>query len=145
MYKRQVVDWADDGRDVRSLGRATIRNKEYLFKRGLTWSNISSSLAAFRLMPEGFFFESSGTALFATSEMQLIYLLGYLNSSVAKEVNGIVNPTLHFQSGDIGKQPYVEGSHDPAVQLLVKKCIADSIADYDSFETSWDFKRHPLA
>lgn len=140
-----VVDWADDGRDVRSLGRATIRNKEYLFKRGLTWSNISSSLAAFRLMPEGFFFESSGTALFATSEMQLIYLLGYLNSSVAKEVNGIVNPTLHFQSGDIGKQPYVEGSHDPAVQLLVKKCIADSIADYDSFETSWDFKRHPLA
>ncbi|MGO5253607.1 MULTISPECIES: BREX-1 system adenine-specific DNA-methyltransferase PglX [unclassified Collinsella] len=139
-----VVDWADDGRAVRNLGRATIRNKEYLFKRGLTWSNISSSLAAFRLMPDGFFFESSGTALFATSEMQLIYLLGYLNSSVAKEINGMVNPTLHFQSGDIGKQPYVEESHDPAVQLLVKKCIADSIADYDSFETSWDFKRHPL-
>lgn len=139
-----VVDWADDGRAVRNLGRATIRNKEYLFKRGLTWSNISSSLAAFRLMPDGFFFESSGTALFATSEMQLIYLLGYLNSSIAKEVNGMVNPTLHFQSGDIGKQPYVEESHDPAVQLLVKKCIADSIADYDSFETSWDFKRHPL-
>lgn len=139
-----VVDWADDGRAVRNLGRATIRNKEYLFKRGLTWSNISSFLAAFRLMPDGFFFESSGTALFATSEMQLIYLLGYLNSSIAKEVNGMVNPTLHFQSGDIGKQPYVEESHDPAVQLLVKKCIADSIADYDSFETSWDFKRHPL-
>ena len=139
-----VVDWADDGKNVRNLGRATIRNKEYLFRRGLTWSNISSSLAAFRLMPEGFFFESSGTALFAASEMQLTYLLGYLNSSISKEINGMVNPTLHFQSGDIGKQPYIEQSCNPAIQLLVKKCIADSIADYDTFETSWDFKRHPL-
>lgn len=139
-----VVDWADDGKNVRNLGRATIRNKEYLFRRGLTWSNISSSLAAFRLMPEGFFFESSGTALFAASEMQLTYLLGYLNSSISKEINGMVNPTLHFQSGDIGKQPYIEQSHNPAIQILVKKCIADSIADYDTFEASWDFRRHPL-
>ncbi|MDY3292070.1 MAG: BREX-1 system adenine-specific DNA-methyltransferase PglX, partial [Parolsenella sp.] len=139
-----VVDWADDGKNVKELGRATIRSRDYLFKRGLTWSNISSSLAAFRYMPEGFFFESSGTALFANNENQLLYLLGYLNTSISKEINGMVNPTLHFQSGDIGKQPYVDKTNNEIIQSLVTDCIAESKKDWDSLETSWDFKRSPL-
>ena len=139
-----VVDWAEDGKKVKALGRATIRSQSYLFKKGLTWSNISSSLAAFRIMPEGFFFESSGTACFANSNQQLDYLLGYLNTTISKEINGMVNPTLHFQSGDIGKQPYVDASGDRNVQRLVKACISNSKTDYDSFETSRDFKRSPL-
>lgn len=56
----------------------------------------------------------------------------------------MVNPTLHFQSGDIGKQPYVDASGDRNVQRLVKACISNSKTDYDSFETSRDFKRSPL-
>ena len=139
-----VVDWAEDGKRVKALGRATIRSQSYLFKKGLTWSNISSSLASFRIMPEGYFFESSGTACFANSDQQLNYLLGYLNTTISKEINGMVNPTLHFQSGDIGKQPYVDASGDGNVQRLVKACISNSKADYDSFETSRDFKRSPL-
>ena len=139
-----VVDWADDGKNVKELGRATIRSRDYLFKRGLTWSNISSSLAAFRYMPEGFFFESSGTALFANNENQLLYLLGYLNTSISKEINGMVNPTLHFQSGDIGKQPYVDKTNNEIIQSLVTDCVAESKKDWDSLETSWDFKRSPL-
>ena len=139
-----VVDWAEDGKRVKALGRATIRSQSYLFKKGLTWSNISSSLASFRIMPEGYFFESSGTACFANSDQQLNYLLGYLNTTISKEINGMINPTLHFQSGDIGKQPYVDASGDGNVQRLVKACISNSKADYDSFETSRDFKRSPL-
>ncbi|MBD9244246.1 MAG: BREX-1 system adenine-specific DNA-methyltransferase PglX [Coriobacteriaceae bacterium] len=139
-----VVDWAEDGKRVKELGRATIRSKGYLFKRGLTWSNISSSLAAFRYMPEGFFFESSGTALFADNENQLLYILGYLNTSISKEINGMVNPTLHFQSGDIGKQPYVDDANNMTIHSLVEDCVSESKKDYDSFEISWDFKRSSL-
>ena len=140
-----LVDWENDGERVRSTGRATIRSGELLFKEGITWSNICTGASSFRYMPEGYFFESTGTVCFCETS-KLLYLLGMLNASVTDAINQLINPTLHLQSGDIAKIPFVfDRGAEPGISSLSGECIALAKHDYDSFETSWDFMSHPLA
>ena len=139
-----VVDWENNGERVRSTGRATVRSADLLFKEGITWSNITTGLSSFRYMPTGFFFESTGSVCFASKD-KLMYLIAYLNTPIADRINKMINPTLHLQSGDIAKLPAIV---DMARKNQVDEYAARNInlckADWDSFETSWDFKKHPL-
>ena len=139
-----VVDWENNGERVRSTGRATVRSADLLFKEGITWSNITTGLSSFRYMPTGFFFESTGSVCFASKD-KLMYLIAYLNTPIADRINKMINPTLHLQSGDIAKLPVIV---DMARKNQVDEYAARNInlckADWDSFETSWDFKKHPL-
>lgn len=139
-----VVDWENNGERVRSTGRATVRSADLLFKEGITWSNITTGLSSFRYMPTGFFFESTGSVCFASKD-KLMYLIAYLNTPIADIINKMINPTLHLQSGDIAKLPVIV---DMARKNQVDEYAARNInlckADWDSFETSWDFKKHPL-
>lgn len=139
-----LVNWENEGNEIKATGKATIRSESLLFKEGITWTNISSGKSAFRYMPEGFFFESSGTVCFSSNN-DLFYLLGYLNSIFVDKVNSSINPTLHLQSGDVARLPYyVESESIEQVNRYVKCNIDYSKSDWDSYETSWDFKKHPL-
>lgn len=139
-----VVDWENNGERVRSTGRATIRSADLLFKEGITWSNITTGLSSFRYMPTGFFFESTGSVCFATKD-KLMYLLAYLNTPIADRINKMINPTLHLQSGDIAKLPViVDAARGNQVDEYAEENISLCKADWDSFETSWDFTTHPL-
>lgn len=92
-----VVNW--DGKEIKSTGRATIRNSSYLFKAGIEWGRISSSKPSFRKMEEGFFHESaSGVAFPPSTSIDIV--LGFLNLKVATYYLSIFNPTLTFQWGD---------------------------------------------
>jgi hypothetical protein len=137
-----VLDWENDGIRVKSTGRATIRSANMLFKEGITWSNITSGKSSFRYMPEGFFFESTGSVCFANGG-KLKYLLGFLNTPIAEKINQIINPTIHLQSGDVAKLPVIFAKVEQ-VNTIVDGNISLSRNDWDSFETSWDFQRHPL-
>ncbi|MCL2124491.1 MAG: BREX-1 system adenine-specific DNA-methyltransferase PglX [Oscillospiraceae bacterium] len=137
-----LVDWEDNGKRVKSSGRATIRSEKKLFEKGITWSNITSGNPSFRIMEDGFFFESSGTVCFAKDEI-LLYLLGFLNTNISRVLANAINPTLHLQSGDVARFPVIE-EQSSLINSTVEKNISLSRADWDSFETSWDFKRHPL-
>ena len=141
-----VVDWENNGQRVKSTGRATIRSGDLLFKEGITWSNITSGLASFRYMPSGFFFESTGTVCF-TIESRLKYLLAFFNTKIIDRINRVINPTLHLQSGDIARLPVImidDGLVSSTIDSIVVENISLAKSDWDSFETSWDFNKHPL-
>lgn len=139
-----VVNWENNGSSVKSTGRATIRSEAMLFKEGITWSNITSGKSSFRYMPPNCFFESSGTVCFIENEKRK-YLLGFLNSNIVEMINGALNPTLHLQSGDVAKIPFVyDDNVKESIDKLVEENVSISKDDWDSFEFSWDFRKHPL-
>ncbi|MGI6236215.1 MAG: BREX-1 system adenine-specific DNA-methyltransferase PglX [Candidatus Excrementavichristensenella sp.] len=137
-----LVNWEDNGKAVRSTGRATIRNSDYLFREGIHWSRITSGLNSFRHMEEGFFFESAAGVCFPCYN-DIKYTLGLLNSSIVKVFAAALNPTLTLQSGDVANIPVAIGCRTE-VNSIVDENITLSRLDWDSFETSWDFMTHPL-
>lgn len=135
------VNWEHNGKEVRKTGKATIRNSDKLFCEGISWSRITTH-PSFRIMLDGFFFESASGVCFPKKE-DILFALGLLNSCVIGAFAEIVNPTLTLQSGDVGTIPVINKNKD-VVGNLVEKAVELSKMDWDIFETSWDFKRHPL-
>ena len=119
-------------------------SRQYYFLEGITWSRISSSSFSVRYTPSGTVFNSACPTAFAKYEL-LLYSLGFLNSKIVKLYISILSPTLNFQAGDINKIPFIiDKKASPKVLEYVKSLIDLSKQDWDSFETSWDFKVHPL-
>ena len=138
-----VVNWEDDGFELRHDKKAVLRNPSYYFRESFSWSLISSSVAAFRYKPIGQLFDVAGMSCF--SEERLMYLLGLCNTNVVMEVLKVVAPTINYQCGDIANIPVMgQENNNDLVEPLVKDSIDISRTDWDSFETSWDFKKHPL-
>ena len=108
---------------------------------GLTWSFVSSSKFGIRYLPTGCFFDVAGSTLFSRVDNK--YTLGFLSSCVCFDILKILNPTLNYQAGNIKSLPLIL-SHENEVDPLVDANINLSKFDWDSYETSWDFKRHPL-
>ena len=150
----EVVNWYDDGREMKEaiLSKYTylstpdfvIKNQNDYFKPAVSWSKISSSLASFRFAPQGMLFEVAGACLFAKPD-ELRYIQAFCNCSIAEIDLAFMSPTLNFEVGQIGQLPIIQDEcAAPAVCALVEAARAISKDDYDSFETSWDFKRNPL-
>lgn len=144
-----VIDWEDDGFKLKHFinpktGRLKSRpqNLRYMFKRGLTYTNVSDVLSV-RYCPEGFAFDAAGSMLFSNST-NLRYLLGLLSSSVINTYAKVFSPKMTFEVGQLNKLP-VKIEHEVEVDSHVENCVELSKIDWDSFETSWDFEWHPLA
>ncbi len=139
-----IIDWQSDGEKIRKFPGAVIRNPDFYFRQSITWSKISSGSIAFRFKPNGHIFDVAGTSVFA-DEPTLSYLQGACNCSVIMTVASMLSPTLNFEVGQIATYPIMQNeARQPMVVNLVSKLRNDSKLDWDSFETSWDFKRHPL-
>lgn len=150
----EVVNWYDDGREMKEaiLAKYTylskpdfvIKNQHDYFKPAVSWSKISSSLASFRFAPQGMLFEVAGACLFAEPD-ELRYIQAFCNCSIAEIDLAFMSPTLNFEVGQIGQLPIIHDEcAEPTVRTLVEAARTISKLDYDSLETSWDFKRHPL-
>ena len=140
----QEVLWFDKaGRDYMNTmsGHRENGGRDFYCKEGLTWSFISSSKFGIRCMPTGCFFDVAGSTLFSKTDNK--YILGFLASCVCFEILSILNPTLNYQAGNIKSLPLLTG-RESEVDDLVEKNVTTSRTDWDAFETSWDFKRHPL-
>jgi len=150
-----VVNWENDGFEIKENTRRVypqlgdnlswkITNEQDYFKPGITWTALTSSRNSFRYSNRGFIFDSNkGPMLFANDEM-LIPLLGLLNSRVAQYYLNAINPTLSLQNSDLEKMPVLEAALGIGTVAVVDSCINLAKQDWDSFETSWDFTRHPL-
>lgn len=141
-----VVNWQDNGRDIKNYTSSVIRNEEYYFRKGITWSLISTSNFAARLSPGGFLFDVGGSTVFPENK-KVSYLLGLMNSTVVYNVLKMVAPTINFQVGDIKSIPVIIPKKENILEKinnLVEENVAISKKDWDSFETSWDFSNHPL-
>ena len=120
-----------------------VKNSRTYFKEGLTWSALSNTFSI-RWFPQGAICADKGQGLF-DDEQKLYYDCGLLNSKVSKMYLQLVSPTLDFNCGYVRKIPYVfNDSYNCRVSETVKQSIALSRNDWDSFETSWDFTRHPF-
>ncbi len=146
-----VVDWWNDGHDIFNTtigGKRFSQNipREDRFVSYITWSKVSSGSLALRHKPSGHLFDIAGASLMSENQASLTYLQGVLNSNVINRVSQYVSPTLNFEGGQISKYPLLipdERVYDEVIRL-VETNRELSKADWDSFETSWDFERHPL-
>ena len=150
-----VVNWEDDGYEIKENTRRVypqlgdnlgwkITNEQDYFREGITWTALTSGRNTFRFSKSGCIFDSNKGPMLFTEEDTLMYLLGMLNSSVAVYFLSIINPTLSLQNGDLGNLPIINGSGIERVSGIVRLNIMLSEHDWDSYETSWDFKRNPL-
>ena len=118
---------------------------EFYFKEGLTWSTLANDLSV-RRSPTGFVFDTKGSMCFARNAKDLPYFEALLNSKIAAYYMTFLSPTLDFNQGAMGKLPVVLCDEEcrKKIEILSESNVSASKADWDSFETSWDFKTHPL-
>ena len=144
-----VVNWEKDGYEIKHVfdGKGKLRsrpqNTNFYFRACFSWSLISSSVAAFRYKPYGQIFDVAGMSCF--SEKHLYYLLALCNSNVAMQVLSVIAPTINYQCGDIAEIPVIiNNDMHENIRHLTETNINVSQIDWDSYETSWDFKRNPM-
>lgn len=139
-----VVNWSPEVRAFYRKDKICRIIPEYLwYKKGITWGLITSNLPSFRVLTEDSTFDVGGSSIFLESYENFNFFLGLLNSVVFFNVVKMLNPTLNFQVKDIRSMPIVIDIEDE-VNLIVEKTVDIAKTDWDSFETSWDFKTHPL-
>lgn len=147
-----IVNWENDGYVIRNLYdqngklRSRPQNTEYYFKECITWSKITSSKISFRYIPNGFIFDVAGCSVFGLNQNSY-YVLGLLNSQIINYIIKVFSETLNFEVGTIKSIPIIftkDQLTKENINNLVKNNILISKQDWDSFETSWDFKRHPF-
>ena len=115
------------------------------FRSGITWSYITSGEPSFRRLLENELFEKAGTSIFVNDAACINGLLGLLNSVVAKELLKIISPTINYQVRDIFSIPVAKKVlASNYINYLVDQNTDIEKMDWDSYETSWDFKRNPL-
>ena len=116
--------------------------KEYYFQEHIGWSKITSSTSSFRFYPEGFTFDSAGLALFSNDRNSLYDAMGFLNSKISAALIELLNPTLNVTPQILKKLPLIKVRPEHRDKYLELCDITK--ADWDSFETSWDFTSLPL-
>lgn len=147
-----VVDWFDDGKAMKKLAiekyhsvTRTITNISYFFKKGLTWSSLSTGNISLRAFGVGYIFDSKGSSMYFSDDDLMFYILAFMNTKVSMKFLEFLSPTLDFNSGPISKIPVkIDRDKIKDINALVTDNIDLSKADWDAFETSWDFQRHPL-
>ena len=144
-----LVNWANDGYEIKHIFdekgklRSRPQNLDYMFRPSGSWSLVSSGAAAFRYKPAGYMFDIGGMSFF--SKNNLFYLIALSNTKLVFEILRVLAPTINFQCGDIANIPvFLKKKKKPTIEEIASSCISISKKDWDSFETSWDFKKHPL-
>ena len=138
-----LANWENDGSAMRQFSGSVIRNPQFYFREGITWSSLANQLSL-RYSPEGFIFESKGSMCYPNDSSTLLYLLGLLNSKTTSEALSVLSPTLDFHEGPMSKVPVVLGEQVDTVSAIVRRNIDICKEDWDAFETSWDFAYHPM-
>ena len=142
-----IVNWENDGMEIRKCDGCRLNamgNDELFFRAGITWSHTTSSVYGARYLPGGSLFNVEAPMLFVNREREY-YILAFLNSCVAQLYLNAINSTIHYLVGNISALPIVYSDNFYLeIDNLVHVNIKQSKTDWDSYETSWDFKRHPL-
>lgn len=143
-----VVNWENNGYEIRNFKfengktRSAVRNDEYYFREGITWSKISQGNFCVRYRPEGFVFDDTGRCGFSNNKNELLYAAGLMCTPVVNHYLSILSPTLSFTSGELASVPYPE-IEDEIIEL-VTNAIEIAKNDWDSQEQSWDYVCSPL-
>lgn len=150
-----VVNWENDGAEIKAETRRRypmlgenlswkISNEKFYFRKSITWSDITSAAFSGRYSDCGALFDVKGSSCFP-EEKNIYYIIGLLNTKITQEIIKILNPTITTQVGDMARIPTIIDEHrKPKVEEMSSQNIELAKEDWNSFETSWDFKKHPL-
>ena len=141
-----VILWKDNGKEVKDFKGSTIRNEESYFKKCLVWNLITSGTFSARAVFRHKCVMGDASPAAHVNEEDYYYVLACLNTKPVQEFLKIINPTINCSSGVLSLIPIAETDQNQKerVNYLSEECVKLSIEDWDFFETSWDFKRHPL-
>lgn len=147
-----VVNWFNDGKELQeTLHPSGERiwahnfNLDFIFKPSVSWSDITTKGLSARLFPSGFLFDATGLSAFERSESQesRFRVAAICNSKVGSYISPMFNPTMHFKSGDFSEMPLASRA-EKVDQADILSAYSLSVADWDSYEISWDFTTLPL-
>lgn len=130
---------------IKSGQSASFPGQSYYFKESLSWSFISAGKFGIRYYPYGFVFDIAGSSVFPNSETSLFPLLAVLGSEITSHILQILNPTMNYQVGNVRCLPIAQPVlADEILKQLAIENVELSKKEWDSFENSWEFVRHPL-
>ncbi|EDT73862.1 BREX-1 system adenine-specific DNA-methyltransferase PglX [Clostridium butyricum] len=136
-----VVNWENNGMELKSFKNSVIRNEQYYFRDGITWTYITNGKFNLRIFDNRNIITAAGPGIYGDN---IKYLLGYLNSSVAQYlINMIGGQTITYEVGEVANIP-IKSVKNAEVEQYVDKCINIAKQDWDQYEQSWDFKNHQL-
>jgi hypothetical protein len=145
-----VVDWSNDGHALQTTlhpGGERIWahnfNLDQVFRPAICWTVVTIAETGFRFHPEGYIFDAAAGLCQPKKAADNLFLLGALNSKVAANALKIINPTVNLHPGYLGRIPIPDHSKE-RVGAIVGECLKIAKADWDNFETSWDFLDQPL-
>jgi len=142
------IDWSEKARKHYREDHVARIAPEYIwFREGICWNLITSSPKfAARILTEDSTFNLAAPSIFLEGHEQTLFTLGLLNTKVGETIIRALNPTLNTNIGDIMNQPLISPRLEIRERVLkiVNECMQLSKTDWDSFETSWEFHRHPL-
>ena len=148
-----VINWENNGKEVKEYAAKLygsysrqIMNEKFYLKPSISWSSISSSKIGIRYYPKGFIFDTAGPSLFILDKKMQKQVFGLLGSKISEYYVKAMNPTINLLASDIANLPLAvtDLNERENISYLVDKNISIAAIDWDSFETSWDFQRHPL-
>lgn len=136
-----VILWRDSNKFHRARGTFS----KYYLKEGITWGKITTGMFSARYFQQGFLWLDAGSAFFAKNRKEQYYILAFLSTKIAAYILQIFNPTISCQVVDIQRIPIIfDQKKINEINLLTEEAINISKEDWDSYESSWDFKKHPL-
>lgn len=141
--KEWIINWENNGLELHN-SKANLRSEKYYFHTAITWGSLSSGKISFRLSDYGAISNTAGSSIYCSENIQM-YLLALLNSCVNQELVDIISPTINYSAGPISRIPIIlKDNNKDRIEKLSQINVAISKTDWNSFETSWDFKIHPL-
>jgi hypothetical protein len=139
-----VVNWSNNGAEIKAIPHSVVASESLYFQTGLTWSTVSAGRFSVRYFGNGFIFDNGGCCLFSDDARRL-YFLALMNSAIFEYLLSKINPTVNFQSGEIAKLPVISlDSINFDLDRNTLGLVNIARADWDNFETSWDFRDQPL-
>ena len=150
-----IVNWSHDGKEIKEnvLNKYSylkspdfvVKNTNYYFREAITWGLITSGGFSARYRKAGSIHDVAGMSAFSQDQDELLYILAIVNSKLSDYIFKMLNPTLNLQVGDFKNFPVVDDARAKESSLsIVRENIELAKEDWDSYETSWDFKRNPL-
>ena len=148
-----IVDWEENGKRIKETAikkypylkgnpNFVVHDDGFYFHENVSWSEIAMGNLAFRYYPSGFTFNVKGMSAFPTGDMSLFELLAFANSVVANYLSNIVNPSISFGANSFANLPLIRC--ESQTERIAEDNTRISQNDWDSYETSWNFKRNPL-
>ena len=143
-----VLRWKNEGEELKKFKGAGLGAFKYYNRKHIVWSGLTSGSISFRYDNDCYWFDDVSPAVVftdGTHKTEINYIIGLCNSNIINSILKIINPTFHYQIGDIKKLPTIWSDENIySIESLASQNISISHADWDAHETSWDFQENEL-